>query len=61
MRTCIVCVCVCVCPPLRPLITSHVKDTHNNRIMKFYGYFVALYDKLKPTINIAMCDYIRTE
>ena len=36
--------CMCVCPPPRPLITSHVKGTHNNQIMKFYGYSVFLYD-----------------
>ena len=35
---------VCVCPPPRPLITSHVKGMRNNRIMKFYGYSVSLYD-----------------
>ena len=34
--------CVCVSAP-RLLITSHVKGTHNNQIMKFYGYSVSLY------------------
>ena len=31
-------VCVCVCPPPRPLITSHMKGTCNNWIIKFYSY-----------------------
>ena len=36
--------CVCVSPPLRALITSHMKSTRNNWIMKFYGFSVSLYD-----------------
>ena len=30
-----VCVCVCVSPPLRPLITSHMKGMRNNRVRQF--------------------------
>ena len=44
-------VCVCVSPPPRPLITSHVKGTRNNRIMKFYGYSVSLYDTAINKLN----------
>ena len=43
--------CVCVCPPPRPLITSHVKGTRNNRVMKFYSYFVSLYDTAVDKLN----------
>ena len=62
-----VCVCVCVyCPlatkllkvtlthvvsPPRLLITSYVKGTRNNRIMKFYGYSVSLYDITIDKLN----------
>ena len=43
-------VCVCV-PTLRPLITSHMKGTRNNWIMKFYGYIVSLYDTAIDKLN----------
>ena len=45
------CVCVCVCALPRPLITSHVKGTRNNQIMKFYGYSVSLYDTVIDKLN----------
>ena len=38
-------------PPPRPLIKSHVKGTHNNQIMKFYGYSVSLYDTAVDKLN----------
>ena len=46
-----VCVCVCVSPPPRLLIASHMKGTHNNRILKFYGYSVSLYDTTIDKLN----------
>ena len=42
---------VCVCVPLRPLITSHMKGTGNNQIMKFYSYPVSLYDTAVDKLN----------
>ena len=51
MRVCL-CVraCVCVSTP-RPLITSHLKGTRNNRIKKFYGYSVSLYGTAVDKLN----------
>ena len=46
-----VCVCVCVCLAPRPLITSHVKGSRNNRIMKFNSYSVSLYDTTVNKLN----------
>ena len=46
-----VCVCVCVCVRPGPLITSHVKGTRNNWIVKFYGYSVSLYDTAIDKLN----------
>ena len=46
-----VCVCVCVSPPPRLLITSHVKGTCNNRIIKIYGYSISLYDTAVDKLN----------
>ena len=43
--------CVCVSPPQRILITSHVKGTRNNQIMKFYSYSVSLYDTAVDKLN----------
>ena len=53
MLTC-VCVCVCVCVWVsapRSLITSHVKGTRNNQIMKFYGYSGSLYETAVDKLN----------
>ena len=44
-------VCTRVCPPLTPLITSYVKGTCNNQIMKFYGYSASLYDTGDDKLN----------
>ena len=44
-------VCVCVILPPRSLITSHVKGTRHNRIMKFYGYSISLYDTAIDKLN----------
>ena len=46
-----VCVCARVCVPPGPLITSHMKGTRNNQIMKFYGYSVSLYDTAIDKLN----------
>ena len=42
---------VCVCLPLTPLITSHMKGTRNNQIMKFYSYSISLYDIVVNKLN----------
>ena len=50
LRAC-VCAHVFVCPLSGPLITSHVKGIRSNQIIKFYGYFVSLYDTAIDKLN----------
>ena len=40
---------LCVCPDR--IITSHMKDTCNNQIMKFYGFSISLYDTAINKLN----------